>query len=240
MAITVPTSLVAAIGGIKISDYATSIETGVDVGVIDTTTFGSGSFTQSAAALRAAVVQMSGLNDIDAIETLLAAQLGAATVATVCPEGDTAGNVAGIAYGMVGQWRLVNVTVGQASTISVPLAPIAGGRPLQGLVTRGTSTAVTATGTTTAVQAGAAAVGAWASLHVLAISGTSPTITAQLQSSTTSGGSYTARGSASSSRNAVGSDWIVGATTTDTWWRLSLTVGGSGVSITALAAIGVL
>lgn len=240
MAITVPTSLVAAFGGVRISDYATSIEAGLDVATVDVTTFGSGAFTQSAASTRGAVLNIGGLNDIDAIEQTLAAQFGTATVATVCPEGDTAGNVAHIAYGTSSTWRAFAMSVGEASALTLALPNASGGRPLQGLVTRSTATAVTATATTTAVNCGAAASGAWASLHVLAISGTSPTITAQLQSSTSSGGSYTARGSASGSRNAIGSDWIVGATTTDTWWRLSLTVGGSGASITVLAAIGVL
>jgi len=240
MAIEVPTSLVAALDGIRLSDYANAIEVGVDVDTFDATTFGSGQFTATGAALRGLVVNIGGMNDIGAIETLLAGEFASAAVVTVAPTGETAGNVAMIGYGLVNAWRMVNASVGAPSTIQVPMTAVGGGRPLQGLVTRATTTAVTATATTTAVNVGAAPVGAWASLHVLAVSGTLPTITAQLQSSTSSGGSFTNRGSASASRSAVGGDWIVGATTTDTWWRLNLTVGGTNPSFTVLAAIGVL
>jgi hypothetical protein len=240
MAIEVPTSLVAALDGIRLSDYASQIEAGVDVTTFDATVFGSGSFTETGAALRGLVVNIGGMNDFSALETLLAAEFASAAVVTIAPTGETAGNVAMIGYGLVNAWRMVNGTVGAPSTIQVPMTAVGGGRPLQGLVTRATTTAVTATATTTAVNVGAAATGAWASFHVLAVSGTLPTITAQLQSSTSSGGSFTARGSASASRSAVGGDWVVGATTTDTWWRLSLTVGGTNPSFTVLAAIGVI
>jgi hypothetical protein len=240
VAITVLTSLVGALDGIKISDYATSVELGVDVDVVDVTTFGSGAFSASSAGLRSGIVTLGGLNDIDGLESVLAPLFGGSHVVTVAPVGDTAGEIAGLHYGVVGAWRAFDVTVGQASTIDIPVSNVSGGRPLQGLVTRSTATAVTSTATTTAVNCGAAPVGAWASFHVLAVSGTLPTITAQLQSSTSSGGSFTARGSASASRSAIGADWITGATTTDTWWRLSLTVGGTNPSFTVLAAIGVL
>lgn len=240
MAVTVLTSLVGALAGVRISDYATSVELGVDVDVVDTTTFGSGAFSASSAGIRTGVVNINGLNDIDGIESTLAPLFGGSHVVTVAPVGDTAGSIAGLHYGVVGAWRAFSLSVGQASSIQIPIANVSGGRPLEGLVTQSTSSAVTSTATTTAVNCGAAASGAWASLHVLAVSGTLPTITAQLQSSTTAGGSYAARGSASASRSTIGGDWITGATTTDTWWRLSLTVGGTNPSFTVLAAIGVL
>lgn len=240
MAIEVPTSLVCALDGIRLSNYANQIEVGLDVATFDATTFGSGSFTEAGAALRGMVVNIGGMNDFDAIETLLAGEFASAAVLTVAPIGDTAGNVAMIGQGIVNAWRMVSASVGGPSAIQVPMTNTPTGRPLQGLVTRATATAVTATATTTAVNAGAAPTNAYASFHVLAVSGTNPTITAQLQSSTSSGGSFTNRGSASASRSAVGGDWVVGATTTDTWWRLNLTVGGTNPSFTVLAAIGVL
>lgn len=240
MAVEVLTSLVAALDGIWLSNYANQVEIGMDVDTFDATTFGSGTFTEAGAALRGLVVNVGGMNDFDLLEAQLAGEYASAAVVTVAPIGDTAGNVAMIGSGLVQSWRMVSGSVAAPSAIQVPLAAVGAGRPLQGLVTRATTTAVTSTATTTAVNCGAATRGAWASLHVLAASGTLPTITAQLQSSTSSGGSFTARGSASASRSTVGGEWIVGATTTDTWWRLNLTVGGTNPSFTVLAAIGVL
>jgi hypothetical protein len=111
----------------------------------------------------------------------------------------------------------------------------------EGQVTRSDATNITATTTTTPVQIGALTSSLYvvAAVHVSAYSGTG-TITCQLQSAPTSGGSYTNRGSAGAAISAVGAQWITatGLTVTDTWWRLNITASASPVA-TVLASIAI-
>jgi hypothetical protein len=79
-----------------------------------------------------------------------------------------------------------------------------------------------------------------AAIHITGYSGTG-TVTFQLQSSATSGGSYTARGTATAALNTVGGVWIsaTGLTVTDTWWRLAVTASAAPVA-TVFASIGII
>jgi hypothetical protein len=78
-----------------------------------------------------------------------------------------------------------------------------------------------------------------AAVHVFTYSGTG-NITCQVQSSSTAGGSYTNRGSAGAAISAAGAQWITatGITTTDTWWRITVTASASPVA-TVLASLAI-
>jgi hypothetical protein len=127
-------------------------------------------------------------------------------------------------------------TISQTIRAGTTYPPIA-----EGQVTRSDATNITATTTTTPVQVGALTSTLYvvAAVHVSAYSGTG-TITCQLQSASTSGGSYTNRGSAGAAISAVGAQWITatGLTVTDTWWRLNITASASPVA-TVLASIAI-
>lgn len=101
----------------------------------------------------------------------------------------------------------------------------------------------TATGTGTSLELGALTAGRhmYANLHVLSIAGTStPTITVDVQSDDNSGfSSATTRGSFAA-RTTVGGEAIrIAAPITDTWWRVSWTITGSGPSFLFLASLGI-
>ena len=78
-----------------------------------------------------------------------------------------------------------------------------------------------------------------AAIHIFDYSGTG-TLTFQIQSSSSSGGSYTNRGSAGTALSAAGAQWLsaTSITTTNTWWRLNVTASASP-SATVLASLAI-
>jgi len=105
-------------------------------------------------------------------------------------------------------------------------------------------TAVTTTGTGTAVQAGAVASGQglYATLHILSVAGAStPTITVKVQSDDNSGMTTPTDVITFTAATAVGSQISRAAgPITDTYFRVSYTVtGGGGTSFLAVVAVGI-
>jgi hypothetical protein len=104
-------------------------------------------------------------------------------------------------------------------------------------------TARTATGTGTALQVGAVATGKrmYAALHVLSVAGTTPSITARVESSVdntfaapTTRLTFTAATVAGG--QALRTD---GTAITDTWWRIVWTISGTTPSFMFAASLGV-
>ncbi len=80
----------------------------------------------------------------------------------------------------------------------------------------------------------------YAALHVLTVSGTSPSLTVKVQSSATQGGTYTDRVTFSA-KTAAGYDWgSVAGAVTDTWWRANFTISGTTPSFAFVVAAGIL
>ena len=104
-------------------------------------------------------------------------------------------------------------------------------------------TARTATGTGTGLNVGAVAAGRrmYAALHVLSASGTTPSITARVESSVdntfaspTTRLTFTAATAAGG--QALRTD---GTAITDTWWRLAWTISGTTPSFLFVASLGI-
>jgi hypothetical protein len=118
----------------------------------------------------------------------------------------------------------------------------AAGAPL----VRGTimhNAARTATGNGTARQLGAVAVGQklYAALHVVAVSGTAPTLDVTVESDDASGfASGITRGTFTQA-TAIGAQWLtpVAGAITDDWWRVGYTIGGTTPSFTFIVIVGI-
>ena len=245
MAITVPTGARLAVGSFNATSTSNQVEWGVDVAVKEKTTWGSGGYSEWGPSLRTLNLSIGGFNDYAAAawSEYSRGVFGTQQIVTLAPDGVTAGSLAIMANGVLPERQPFNVSApGELATISqtvragTTFPPVA-----EGQVTRSDATNVTATTTTTPVQIGALTSSLYvvAAVHVSAYSGTG-TITCQLQSSSTSGGSYTNRGSAGAAISAVGAQWITatGLTVTDTWWRLNITASASPVA-TVLASIAI-
>ena len=249
MAVTALLPVQAAFSGFETTAFWSSAEIGADADTKPITTFANvsaaGAFEASVVSLKRAVVTASGFNDFAAssLDEWLRGNYGGVQVATVAPLGGTAGSIADITRGLLVGYRPVNAAVGEVPAVQMVLEPT--GAPIaEGQVTQASSAAVTATSNSTPVQIGAltAAQNVYAAIHVFSATGTTPSLTAQIQSGATSGGAFTNRGSAGAALTAAGGQWLstgLAAAVTDTWWRISWTVVGGTPSFVVLASIAV-
>ena len=160
-------------------------------------------------------------------------------VLTVTPETQTVG---GIAYNMKAIESSLSLfgNIGDAAPFQIGAA----GNSIMGkghlLAIPGT--ALTASGTSTAVTAAEAADGKKLkmSLHVLSASGTNPTLSVKLQSDTTGFSSPTDL-ITSATYSDIGAEYDeIELSSADTLFRLSYTLGGTNPSFTALCAISII
>ena len=106
------------------------------------------------------------------------------------------------------------------------------------------STAVTATSTSTKYEVGAvsATQRLYAALHVFAVSGTNPTLDVIVQSDANSGAGGETNRITFTQATAASSQWSsVAGAVTDTFWRLSYTIGGTATpTFTFAVTVGIL
>jgi hypothetical protein len=209
----------------------------------DATTFGTVPYRAAVAGLRSMTIEVAAFNDyaIAAIDEWARANYGTLLPAvTVVPLGDAVGNLAVFTRGLLKGYQPENAKVGDIPKMTFDIQP-AGAPIVEGLVTQPSTSTLTVTGHTTPEQVGAITAGQtmWAAIHVIAISGTAtPTATFQLESAATSGGAYTLRGTPSAGLTAIGGVLISSTTvTTDTWWKLAVTITGTSPVFTVLASI---
>ncbi|MFG2276972.1 hypothetical protein ACGFNY_45355 [Streptomyces chartreusis] len=104
-------------------------------------------------------------------------------------------------------------------------------------------TARTATGTGTALNLGAVAANKrlYASLHVLSAAGTTPSITARVESDDNSNFTSATTRLTFTATGAVGGEALRtdGTAITDTWWRIAWTISGTTPSFLFAAALGI-
>lgn len=117
----------------------------------------------------------------------------------------------------------------------------ASGRPLvRGLVMHNATRTASVNGTARQLGTVSAAQKVYAALHVLAASGTTPTLDAKVQSDDNSGMTTPTDRITFAQKTAIGSEWteLAGAITDD-WWRLVLTIGGTTPSFQVVGFIGI-
>ncbi|MEU6098968.1 hypothetical protein [Streptomyces sp. NPDC047079] len=104
-------------------------------------------------------------------------------------------------------------------------------------------TARTATGTGTGLNVGAVAANKrmYASLHVLSVAGTTPSITARVESSVDNTFASPTTRLTFTAATAVGGQILrtAGTAITDPWWRVAWTISGTSPSLLFAAALGI-
>lgn len=235
------------VGSFNWTTAANQIDVGATMATQDATTFefAEGGFTNAVAGLKTFEFNATGLQDYDgatSFDAWLRANWGSYHALSCAYLGSATGNACIIGYGQMGGYRPFNAQVGAVPTT---VGTLTGGRFGEGQVTAVASSAISSTGNSTPVQLGAisASQSVYAAIHVVAASGSTPSLTPRIQSASTSGGSYTNRGSAGSALADVGEQWLstnLGSAVTDTWWRLSWTVSGSTPSFSVFAALAII
>ena len=217
------------VNGANLTGATNKIKVSAEVEALESTTFGSAGWKENAAGLGSHSWEVGGwwdVGDAGKPDDRLWADLGtnAAWLATpAAAEGGAAyfGNVLSASFQFGGEVGALAPYEGKGSGT---------GRLVRGTLFAGPGTARTVTANGTPVQLGAVAAGKalYASLQVSSVAGTSPTIVVKLQSSTSSGGSYTDRVTFTSANSISSQTGSVAGAVTDTWWRATWTITGTG------------
>lgn len=158
---------------------------------------------------------------------------------SVCPLSAAVGDLAYASTGLLTSYKL-----GDAVGEVAPWEAQAKGSNLavRGQVAHPPGTARTASGTGTGLNLGAlsASQRLFASLHVLSVAGTTPSLTARVESdSDNTWASPITRATFSAATAVGGQSAMVSGAVTDTWWRVAWTITGTTPSFLFVSALGI-
>jgi len=235
------------VGGIDLSQFTGTFDLPASVNMVESRVHAAGGFLRKYPGIRTYGAKFSGAADFGAgaVSTYLTAAatgIGAQHVVTVAPQNaSTAGNVAISTRTIVQQFTPFDGALGDLAGFTLNCESDTA--EVSGLVAM-PNTAYTSTvnGTVLAMTGPTAAQRLYAALHVTSVSGTTPSMTATVQSAALVGfGSPTTRGTFTAA-TATGSQWLtpVAGAITDGFWRVQFTISGTTPSFTACAVIGVL
>jgi hypothetical protein len=237
-------------GGSKLTCYTDQISLEMMADPVEFSNYCSAGSREYRQGLRTWNANASGFLDFAAVgattgglvpgEEIIPANLGATTNLTVCPVGGTEGAVAYLADGAYASMLPVGGAVGDAARYSFSAVPatLADGHKLVRGRLEANRTVTSSSNTTGSNTLGAlsASQGLSASLHVFTLSGTSPTLTVKVQSDDNSGfSSATDRITFSTASTRSGQFAYINGAVTDTYWRVSWTIGGSATPTVAFA-----
>jgi len=231
------------VGGFDASGNAKSFDApNVTAAVLDSTSFND-EWSKSIGGLKS--VDWSGdiMQDFDAnkVDQLVGlAALGTAKPLSLLPDGKTGGEVAYAFNATQLAYTPLEATAGELA-----MAKVSGkgtSTAIRGTLMNAPGTAITSTGNGTTRQLGAIPAGSkmYGALHVIAASGTTPTLDVVVQSD--DNGDMTSATSRMVFAQATGitSEWLpLAGAITDDYWRLAVTVGGTTPSFNYVVVLGI-
>lgn len=210
----------------------------------DATTFGN-STRINKGGLKSIVASLEGLWDADGTDEpddILFGTVGTSSVpVTICPQTGADGEVAFIFRSIQSEYS-TGAQLGDLLAFNVSLEGSDGAPLVRSTILHSAASARTSTGNGTARQIGAVASGQslYASLHVIARSGTNPTLDVKIQSDNASNFPSATDRITFAQKTAIGSEWSsVAGAITDDWWRVACTLGGTNPSFTFIVAAGI-
>lgn len=244
MSKTVLTNVRCFAVGLDLTGNSNKIELSSEVEVKKATNYGSDGWDEVVGGLASAEIAGEGqweAGDDTKVDDASWAQLGG-----VGPWSVSANNAAGVGdLAYFTRALRCNYKLGEAVGEVAPWTSTAKSAwPLvRGQFAHPPGTARTATGTGTGLELGAVAADKrlYATLHVLSVAGTTPSITARVESSADDTfGSPTTRLTFTAA-DAVGGEALRtdGTAITDTWWRVAWTISGTDPSFLFAAALGI-
>ena len=232
------------VGSADVTQFTGQYAIGGTVAMQEANVHGGGGFVRKYPGLKSFTTSISGFADFDAgavSRAITPTSVGSQVPVTIVPvDTATAGDTALFTRGLIADVDPVGGAIGDmatfATTIGSDTALIGGviGAPLAARTSTFTGPVITLTGPT-ATQA------LYANLHVIAASGTTPSMTVTIQSATLVGfGSPTTRATFTAFTGQA-AQWItpVAGAITDGFWRVVMTITGTTPSFTAAVAFGV-
>lgn len=229
--------------GVDLTGNSNKVEITTEVEAKDSTNYASEGWKENLGGIASAEIAGEGqweAGDPSKVDDASWSQLGGTGPWSVGPQGAADGALAYLTNAMRADYKLLDA-VGE-------VAPWTGTAKSSWAMARGQfahppGTARTASGTGTALNLGAVAAGKrlYATLHVLSVAGTTPSITARVESDDAAGFPSATTRLTFTAANAVGGQVLRtdGSAITDTWWRLAWTISGTTPSFLLTGALGI-
>jgi hypothetical protein len=229
--------------GADLSGASNKIELSSELEEKDATNYRSGGWKEVLGGLGSAEITAEGLweaGDPSLVDNASWSTLGGVGPYTVCPTDSVVGALAYVTAGMRADYK-VGDAVGEIAPWS---GTVKSSWPLvRGQIAHPPGLARTATGVGTGVQLGAIAAGRrlYAALHVLSAAGTTPSITARVESAADAGFTSPTTRLTFAAATAPGGQILRGDGTavTDTYYRLAWTITGTTPSFMLCASLGI-
>lgn len=235
-------------GGVDLTGRSNKVEVATDTEELDVTTFKAegdpdSGWKEFIPGLNSTAIMAEGFweaGTTSKVDDSMWDGLGAIHAMTIGPVGAAVGDTAYLTQAMRAKYKLLG-ELGKAAPWTMSAA---GSAPLaRGKILNPPGTARTADGNGTAVELAAVGTGQtlYATLHVLSVAGTTPTVTVTIQSDTVEAFS----GSPETRITFTTADEIGGQFTSDpgahadTWYRAVFDVEGTDPSFLALVAVGI-
>ncbi|MFJ8842940.1 hypothetical protein ACIRFF_08560 [Streptomyces cyaneofuscatus] len=229
--------------GADLSGASNKIELTSEIEDKDTTNYRSGGYKEVIGGLGSAEIAGEGqweAGDPSKVDDASWSALGGRGPYTVCPTDSVVGALAYLVYGLRTDYK-VGDAVGEVAPWT---GTVKSSWPLvRGQIAHPPGTARTATGTGTALNLGAVPAGKrlYAGLHVLSVAGTTPSITARIESDDAAGFATPITRAAFDAATAPGGQIARtdGLAITDTHWRVAWTVTGTTPSFMFAVSLGI-
>jgi hypothetical protein len=244
MSKTVLTNVRCFAVGVDLTGNSNKIELSSEVEAKDATNYGSNGYKEVVGGLASAEISGEGqweAGDTTKVDDGAWAGLGGIGPWSISANnGAAVGDLAYFTQALRADYKLL----GEVGEVAPWTSMAKSAWPLvRGQFAHPPGTARTATGTGTGLNLGAVAANKrlYASLHVLSVSGTTPSITARVESDDNSGFTSATTRLTFAAATAVGGQTLRtdGTAITDTWWRIAWTISGTTPSFLFAAALGI-
>jgi hypothetical protein len=232
------------VGGFEVAGNAKSANLSTSVAELDTTPLSTSGWKTCIGGNKSGSVDITFMSDMaqNGLDSTLWSYFGTAGVPKSFVRGTADGSLAYLWRGIPLSFTPLEGNAGELAMGRVS------GQSSTGPVVRGRllhpgSTARSSSSSGTAQQLGAVTSdkSLYAALHVLAVSGTTPSLTVKVQSDDSSGMTTPTDRITFSAANAVGYQWgSVAGAITDDYWRVTWTISGTGPSFLFAVTAGIL
>ncbi|MFD4551415.1 hypothetical protein [Streptomyces sp. NPDC058466] len=229
--------------GADLTSVNNKAELSAEVEEKDVTVYTSGGYKELIGGLASSEIAAEGFweaGDLSKVDDASWANLGGNGPWTIAPVGAAVGDLAYTTKALQSEYKLLGA-VGDVAPWS---AKASGSWPVaRGQIAHPPGTARTSSGTGTSINLGAVAAGKrlYASLHVLSVSGTTPSITVEIEGDTATGFPSPVTFLTFTAANAIGGQILRtdGTAITDSWFRVKWTISGTTPSFLFAVAFGI-
>lgn len=229
--------------GADLTSSNNKAELSAEVEEKDTTVYTSGGYKELIGGLASSEIEAEGFweaGDDSKVDDASWSQMGGNGPWTIAPLGAAVGDLAYLTKALRSEYKIL----GEVGDVAPWTAKASGSWPVaRGQVAHPPGTARTSSGTGTSINLGAVAAGKrlYAALHVLSVSGTTPSLTVEIESDTATGFPSAVTALTFTAATAISGQTLRtdGTALTDSWFRAKWTITGTTPSFLFAVAFGI-